>query len=189
MKEGRTDSGPMIQREKFQKLEMFTILTILRRNRAGNSAVETNFQQPSGWPGHHGHQPGPYDHKPALAPSPPSSPPDPRNKSSPVALTRGSTFSEPEPRPVISPPPTAIPTKAPISFKRGDRNIPELSRIAALKWRASKKESERFSSIFKKKIKYELPGDYLLDKVGKRDHVSIPYGSNTCTNSILGLCH
>jgi hypothetical protein len=28
-----------------------------------------------------------------------------------------------------------------------------------------------------------------LDKVGKRDHVSIPYGSNTCTNSILGLYH
>jgi len=54
-------------------------------------------------------------------------------------------------------------------------DLPVLQVIQAINWQAQEKENARFTNRLRKNIKAEvdLPGQYLLGRVGRRDHVCI----------------
>jgi hypothetical protein len=73
-------------------------------------------------------------------------------------------------------PPPAATTAVPIKVSKSSKNqakeqLPKLPLTVALNWRSVKKDNEKWSNRFRKRLVPSLPGEDLLYRVGMRDHV------------------
>jgi hypothetical protein len=75
-----------------------------------------------------------------------------------------------------SSPPSASESKFKVtksSRRTQAEQLPHLAILTAVNWRDVKKYNDQFINRWRQKDLPELPGEYLFDRVGRRDHVRI----------------